>query len=98
MAELYSAVTGIEVNSTDLKASAELVWKDWRMLNCNSGFERKDDEPPDVWFTPLKVENQELHLMDYFHTRKLYKKDIEKYLDDYYDERNWDKEKGIPVK
>ena len=35
--------------------------------------------------------------MDYFNSRNLGKEDLNRLLDDYYDERGWDKQKGIPV-
>jgi len=36
-------------------------------------------------------------LMDYFHTTALTKEDVERLLDDYYEERGWDKRNGIPT-
>jgi aldehyde:ferredoxin oxidoreductase len=96
MAQLYSAVTGIETTAGDLKNASERVWDDWKLLNYRAGFDRKDDEPPKIWFQPIKGENKEYHLTDYFRTRTLDAEDVEKLLDDYYDERGWDPEKGMP--
>jgi len=36
--------------------------------------------------------------MDYFKTKVLTKSDVLKMLDDYYEERGWDKKTGIPTK
>ena len=35
--------------------------------------------------------------MDYFHTAVLTREDVERLLDDYYEERGWDKRNGIPT-
>lgn len=97
LAELYSAVTGIEVTPGDLKQASERVWNLWKLLNCKAGFDRKDDEPPEIWFKPLKGVDKEYHLKDYFGTTTLTRQDVEQLLDDYYDERGWDKKTGIPT-
>jgi len=39
-----------------------------------------------------------IELMDYYATKTLTREDVEKILDDYYDERGWNVEKGIPTK
>ncbi|MDY7036625.1 MAG: aldehyde ferredoxin oxidoreductase C-terminal domain-containing protein, partial [Thermodesulfobacteriota bacterium] len=96
LAELYSAVTGIETESTDLKAASERVWDLWRLINYHAGFDRKDDEPPEIWFQPLKGEKKDYTLTDYYNKRDLNKDDIEGFLDDYYEERGWDIQKGLP--
>ena len=98
LAELYSAVTGVEVTGVDLKLASERSWDLWRALNSRAGFDRKDDEPPEVWFEPLKGVKDDYHLMDYFRTKKLTRADVQTLLDDYYDERGWDMDKGIPTK
>jgi len=97
LAELYSAVTGIEVTPTDLKAASERVWNLWKMLNYRAGFDRKDDEPPEIWFQPLKGEDKEYNLKDYFFAAPLAREDVDRLLDDYYDERGWDKKTSLPT-
>jgi len=97
LAELYSAVTGIEVTPTDLKLASERVWNLWKLLNYRAGFDRKDDEPPKIWFQPLKGVDKEYILKDYFGTTPLTKKDLGCFLDDYYDERGWDKDTSLPT-
>ena len=99
MAELYSALTGIEMDEVELKRAGERAWNMMKVLNMREGFSRKDDTFPERWFEPLnKGTDKEIPPMDYFATKVLTKEDMEKMLDDYYDERGWDKEKGLPTK
>lgn len=97
LAELYSAVTGVEVTPADLKLASERVWNMWRLLNYRAGFDRKDDEPPQIWFQPLKGVDKEYILKDYFGTTPLNKEDLGRLLDDYYDEHGWDKKTSLPT-
>ena len=62
------------------------------------GFTRKDDRFPDKFLEPLKAGDKEIRLMDYYRTRELTREDVEKMLEDYYEESGWDIEKGIPTK
>ena len=96
LAELYSDLTGIEVTPSDLKMASERVWNLWKLINCRAGFDRKDDEPPQIWFQPLKEEGKNNYLMDYFQTTTFTKEDVAGFLDDYYDERGWNKKSGVP--
>jgi len=98
LAELYSVVTGIDASPDDLKLASERVWNLWRVLNYRAGFNRRDDEPPGIWFQPLKGVDREHYLEDYYGTDRLTKEDVAGYLDDYYGERGWDKEAGIPTR
>jgi len=97
VAQLYSAVTGVEVTLGDLKLAGERVWNIWRTLNYRAGFDRKDDQPPEVWFEPLKSEREEFHLTDYFQRKRLGREDVDGMLDEYYEEHGWEKERGIPT-
>ncbi|MDY7019701.1 MAG: aldehyde ferredoxin oxidoreductase N-terminal domain-containing protein [Chloroflexota bacterium] len=97
LAELYSAVTGIEVTAADLKVASERAWNIWKLLNYRAGFDRKDDEPPEIWFQPLKGVDKDYVLMDYFHNTVLTREDVEGLLDDYYEERGWDKHTSAPT-
>jgi len=87
LAGLYSAVTGIKATADDLKQASNRTWNAWRDLNASAGYTSKDDQPPDIWFKPLKGPAQEYRLHDYFLKRELTKGDIAGYLDEYYDER-----------
>jgi aldehyde:ferredoxin oxidoreductase len=99
MTEYFEAVTGREMSSTELLTKGEQNWTLNKLLNIREGFGRQDDRPPDAWFQPLKVKGleHELHLMDYYRTKVLSRQDVESLLDDYYDERGWDKETTAPT-
>ena len=95
--EYYSAITGVEVTSSELLKSGERNWNLYKILNVREGFSRKDDRPPEAWFKPLKIGEKEFPLMDYYKTTKLTRQAIERLLDDYYDECGWDKETTAPT-
>jgi len=96
-AELYSSATGIETDAQNLIKGAERAYNLYKMANVREGFDRKDDRFPEQWVDqPLKKGQEELWLMDYFKARRLTREDLEKILDNYYEERGWSKEKGIP--
>jgi aldehyde:ferredoxin oxidoreductase len=96
--ELYTTLTWIETFPADLMKSAERAWNVHRLLNANIGFGRKDDRPPQIWFTPLEgTDVQEYPLYDYYRKNRLTNEDLEGSMDDYYDERGWDKEMGLPM-
>jgi len=97
LAELYSAVTGVDVTPADLKLASERTWNLWKVINYRAGFDRKNDQPPEIWFQPLKGVDRDYPLTDYFGTTTLTREDVDRFLDDYYDERGWDKETGIPT-
>jgi len=95
--EFYSAITGIETTAAELLKAAERAWNMSRLLNVRAGFGRKDDTPPKGWFTPPAAGDREYPLRNYFGAASFTRKDVERVLDDYYDERGWDKENGIPT-
>jgi aldehyde:ferredoxin oxidoreductase len=95
--EFYSAITGIETTAAEMLKAAERAWNISRLLNVRAGFGRNDDTPPRGWFTPPSARNREFPLRDYFGAASFASEDVEGVLDDYYDERGWDKESGIPT-
>ncbi len=99
ISELYSAATGIDLSPQELIKYSERVWNLFKMINVREGFSKKDDEPPEVWFQPMVThEGKELYMMDYYKTRRLTREDVEQWLRDYYDERGWNIETGIPTR
>jgi len=95
--EVYSAVTGFETSLADFREAMRRNYNLYKALNVRLGFSRKDDVFPDRWFEPLETTDRgTLLLCDYFGT-PLSLEDCEKLLDDYYDERGWDTETGIPA-
>lgn len=98
LAQLYSAVTGIEMEAKEMKKAGERAWNMFKVLNVREGQSRKDDRFPQATFTPLKFGDEELRLMDLYGTKLLTAEDVEQMTDDYYDERGWEVERGIPTK
>ncbi len=101
LSEIYIALTGIGVSPRELLRAGERIWNLERMLNVREGFTRLEDEIPSVWLqnidNPVSLRSGEQYLMDWFGNR-LRKEDIEKMLDDYYEERGWDVKTGVPTK
>ncbi|HEY90342.1 MAG TPA: hypothetical protein G4O07_00780 [Dehalococcoidia bacterium] len=97
IAELYSALTGIQVSPQQLMHLAERAWTMGKLLNVREGFDRRQDRAPETWFRPLVRDGQEYRLHDYQGTAELDRQDVERYLDDYYQERGYDKETGLPT-
>lgn len=98
MAELYSAATGIEMDEFELKRSSERAWNLLKALNVREGFSRKDDKFPPKWLEPLKRDDEEFPMKDILGIKILTSEDLEKMLDDYYDEREWDIKTGLPTR
>jgi aldehyde:ferredoxin oxidoreductase len=96
--EFYNFITGFELNKEELILAAERSWNLLKILNVNEGFSRKDDKFPKNWFKPLKYGENELELYDFYGNVQITPKIANQLLDDYYDERGWDKITGIPLK
>ena len=100
LAELYSALTGIEVSPREFLRAGERIYNLEKLLNVREGFDRRDDEIPSVWLqntqTPVRLRTGEIYLRDWFGNR-IQKADIEGMLDDYYEERGWDIATGTPT-
>ncbi|MBU2552644.1 MAG: hypothetical protein KKB20_29795 [Proteobacteria bacterium] len=96
--DLYQTLTGIETSPAELMKGAERAWNVHRVLNAKVGFDRKDDRPPDIWFTPLEgADGRKYPLYDYYRKNRLNREDLEGPMADYYDERGWDRETGLPT-
>jgi len=96
--EFYNAVTGFNMNSEDLRIAAERTWNLLKLMNMGIGFSRKNDKFPEDWFKPLKFGNSTFKLLDFFGETIITPDIANKLLDDYYDERGWDKITGNPTK
>ena len=97
LADLFAAVTGIEITAGDLKKTAERVWNMWKLMNHRVGFDRSNDTPPGIWFQPIRGEDRDYPLMDYYHRKVLLKEDVDRLIDDYCDEHGWEKRSGTPL-
>ena len=95
--DLYHLVTGIDLKPADLLAAAERCVNILKLFNIEQGASRQDDYLPERYYSePFYLLGKETWLKDYYNTRRLTKNDIEKLLDDYYEERGWDKN-GVPT-
>ena len=97
--DLFSAATGIEKGPQELLEDAERSYNLYKLLNVREGFDRKYDRFPDKWFEPLRRpdKGEDMILTDYFEKKRLTRKDIEKMLDSYYEEKGWDIKTGLPT-
>ena len=89
-AGLYSAVTGLETSTDELKQAAERVFTLLKAANVREGFDRKDDRFPKQWFGEKKHQ-------DYYEQVAVTEDMAYRLLDDFYDERSWDVKTGIPT-
>ena len=98
IAALYTAVTGIESSPEELMHIAERAWTIGKLLSVREGFDRRHDHAPVAWFHPLIRSGEEHRITDYDRTTNLTRGDLERFLDDYYDERGYDRVSGLPTR
>jgi len=97
IAELYTAATGHEMTALRVVECGERIHNVAKMINVREGFSRADDAIPEVWFRPMESPEGRIEMQDYYQTKTLTKSDTDKILDDYYDERGWDRDTGKPT-
>ena len=107
LSELYFPATGIELSPAELKKKGEKVCNLQKVLNIREGFTREDDVVPSIWLQnverPVILANSnrfaqgKVYLHDYF-DRRLSRDDVHRILDDYYEKRGWDIDRGVPTK
>jgi aldehyde:ferredoxin oxidoreductase len=91
LAELYGAATGIEMGSDELLKAGERVWTIQKAFNIREGAGREDDLPPQrVLADPIVISGRTYGPVD--------REAVKKMMDDYYEERGWNVEKGVPDK
>ncbi len=95
--DFYNAVTGIELTMEQMRKAAERSWNLLKILNSKEGFSRKDDYFPNNWFKALKYGDNELPFKDFSGEVMITPEIAHGLLDDYYDERGWDKINGLPT-
>ena len=102
--EYYSAVTGVQMSPEELKKAGERVWNLYKLINVREGFTRADDKCPEAWIKAIKPaeeteeEEGKPWLRDYFGNLITSRADIEKMIDEYYDERGWDINTSVPTR
>jgi aldehyde:ferredoxin oxidoreductase len=89
-AQLYEAVTGIPTDLEALRLRADRAWTLLSMANARCGITRHDEILPEKWF-------EDPAFLDYVTGKPLSAEDVERMMDDYYDEQGWDIHTGIPT-
>jgi aldehyde:ferredoxin oxidoreductase len=88
-ADLYTAVTGIEMAPSKLIQISENFWDLRRALNLRQGADSSDDTCPERFFTEsVTFGDRQMPPVNREHFDQL--------RSDYYDERGWDKDTGVP--
>jgi aldehyde:ferredoxin oxidoreductase len=95
--KLYERATGKHKEKEEIKRAGERAFVMIKVLNARMGFNRKDDKVPERWFEPIYVDGKEQVFEDYY-GNPMSRNEIEKLLDDYYDERGFDVTEGIPTR
>ncbi|MHA1784778.1 MAG: aldehyde ferredoxin oxidoreductase family protein [Candidatus Helarchaeota archaeon] len=94
---VYHALTGINCDSEFMLTAGERITNLQKMLNVREGYTKKDDILPERIYSEPLGKKPEIHLMDYYRSKKLKKEDVEKMIEDYYVERGWNPSTGIPT-
>lgn len=93
----YNAITGFDLQASDLRTAAERTWNLLKLLNAKEGFSRRDDTFPDQWFKPLQFGDLEVQFQDFFGGVVITPEIAIQLIDDYYDERGWNPQTGLPT-
>jgi aldehyde:ferredoxin oxidoreductase len=83
--EVMEIVTGLKLTPEDIKDAGARIINIERMFGVREGITRRDDTLPKRFTQPLTEGNSKGHVVD-----------IDLMLDEYYLEREWDNETGIP--
>jgi aldehyde:ferredoxin oxidoreductase len=94
--DLYNSITGFNLSKEDLRIAAERSWNLLKLINVKEGFSRKDDKFPEEWFNILNYGQNQLKFKDFYGTTEITNQIAYQLLEDYYDERGWNKDDGIP--
>ena len=93
----YNAVTGFDISIEEMRKAAERTWNLLKLMNVKEGFSRKDDQFPKEWFKPIKLGAHMAELKDFTGTTNITPEIANLLIDDYYDERGWNKNNGFPT-
>jgi aldehyde:ferredoxin oxidoreductase len=108
LSELYLTATGIEISPAELRKKGEKVFNLVKVLNVREGFTREDDAVPPIWLQNVerpvilhpsqrRSSQDESYLHDHF-GRRISRDDVHKMFDDYYENRGWDIDRGVPTR
>jgi len=95
--DYLQSVTSMEMDRTTFLQCGERIWNLHKLLNVRAGLGRQDDLPPKQWFEPLETPRGQFVLRDYFSGEPIGREDVERNLDEYYDERGWEISTGEPT-
>jgi len=88
LAEMFTAVTGLDMNAAEVLATGERITNLERAFNVREGLTRKDDTLPERFLKePMKEGGSAGVLVD-----------LDAMLDEYYATRGWDLHTGFPTK
>jgi aldehyde:ferredoxin oxidoreductase len=102
LANYYTAVTGIETTTEELRRGGERAWTLAKLLNVREGFGREDDRLPKLWEQlidhPIETKSRGAIMLRQEYGTPVTRETVKNMFDDYYNECGWDIEKGIPIK
>jgi aldehyde:ferredoxin oxidoreductase len=84
--EIMRIVTGIEFSPEDMRIAGARIVTIERIFGVREGITRKNDTLPKRFTQPLTEGNSKGYIVN-----------LDMMLDEYYDERGWDKKTGIPT-
>ena len=92
LADYFSSATGLKMSPQELITGGERVWNVYKMLNVREGFNRQQDTYPKKWLKPIREPNGEKKwLRNRYDDSILRAEDLDKMLNDYYDEKQNEK-------
>jgi aldehyde:ferredoxin oxidoreductase len=91
LAKMLSACTGWDTTPQDVMRWGEKAFTLFKAYTVRQGLTRKDDTWPDRFFTEPLPEGPATGAV-------ISKDEIKRLLDEYYELRGWDKERGIPTR
>ena len=91
MADLFTALTGINKSPAELMKNAERAWNVERAFNTREGWGKKEDMGPERWSSE-SIKGKEGVFSPVTPPQ------LDALLTDFYDECGWDTETGLPTK
>lgn len=88
LAGMYTAVTGVDMSSSEVLITGERIINLERAFNIREGLTRKDDNLPERFLKESLPDG----------ASKGQVVDLDLMLDEYYEARGWDKNRGFPIR
>lgn len=96
--DIFNAVTGMDIGPQELLMIGNRSYNIQKVLNVREGFSRKDDRFPEQWYTPIYENGKKYVMTNCYNENELSREGCQELLTDYYDERTWNIERGVPTK